>query len=58
MIDYNCGFAKFFNISDEIEKLEKQVKIEFRAGKPTKKYKKLMQKLDDLTKLSRTSDFL
>lgn len=37
-------FSKFFNLSEEIENLHKQVKIPYRAGKPTKKYAKLIRK--------------
>jgi len=35
---------KFFNLREEVEELEKEVKIKFRAGKPTKRYLRLMNK--------------
>jgi hypothetical protein len=49
-------FGKLLYLSKEVEKLEEEIKIKYRAGRPTKKYRKLLNKARSLGYVSEMVD--
>lgn len=49
-------FGKYFRLSEEVDKLRDSVKMPFRNGKPTHKYRKLMRRLEELGYIGQALD--
>lgn len=46
------SLVEYLDITDRIEKLEKEIKIHYRNGRPTKKYRKLTGEIQKMVKIN------